>query len=102
MKDEIERDSCGYPESTVTVSLEEYRNLCETNARFCMLRAECVNQCRERLDSLKKENVHWNLIDDSSIKCSRLFVLLGSYPTWVGLKKEQNEIIKKFESEDKQ
>jgi hypothetical protein len=100
MKEEIERDSCGYPESTVTISLEEYRNLCETNARVGVLRAECVTKCREKLDALKKDKQQWSHLEDCSISCSRLLSLVGSFPTWVGLKKEQDEILRKYESED--
>ena len=84
-----------YEKGTVTISLEEYRDLCETNARMSILRGMCCNEAQRNLDEFVKTQHSFNKIENAELKVEVILNVIGSHPTWVGFQNKQEEMIKK-------
>jgi len=87
-----------YPEGTVTISLDEYRDLCEMNARASILRMHIVKELEERLD-MKKMYGRFE-IKDATINAYDASNIMGFYSTLHGFLEKEKELNAKMECEE--
>ena len=86
-----------YEPGEVTISLDEYRDLCEISARVSILRAKIVSKLKKQLDNKKLFGNKHSRIDDTFIEVLSVCEIMGFLPTFVGFQKKEETIDKEDE-----
>lgn len=87
-----------YPEGTVTISLDEYRDLCEMNARASVLRMHMVKELEKRIDMQKTHTGF--VIEHTTLDACDVSNIMGFYSTFHGFLEKENELNAKMECEE--
>lgn len=83
-----------YPQGTVTISTDEYRDSCDTNARSSILRTEIISILREQLEKQKNEGEYKSLylLKNADISIEKVCNIMGFLPTYEGFLKEEQKL----------
>ena len=87
-----------YPEGTVTISLDEYRDLCEMNSRASILRTHMI---RILDDSIERHKTHTgNHVKYETMNIVDIANIMGFYSTYNGFLEKETELNAKMECEE--
>lgn len=92
-------DNGVYPHGEVTISLNEYRDLLDIQARTSILRMYMVKELNKQL---KKQEIYGHYtISETELKALDVSNIMGFYPTYHGFEVREAEALKKkAESEE--
>lgn len=87
-----ELDNGQYPHGEVTISLSEYRDLLDIQARTSILRCDIISELETTLENRKiSEHSDWYSVRGSKISIEKICNTMGFLPTYRGFIEREND-----------